>query len=57
MRRETGHYEVTVAGGESVRSFVPYPLPPANPPLDLSGAISERLRAAEQALVRLELAG
>ena len=57
MRRETGHYEVTVAGGESVRSFVPYPLPPANPPLDLSGAIGERLRAAEQALVRLELAG
>ena len=49
MRRETGHYEVTFAGG--------HPLPPANPPLDLSGAISERLRAAEQALVRLEVSG
>ena len=31
-RRETGRYEVTNAGGESVRAFVPAPLPP-DPPL------------------------
>lgn len=57
MRRETGRYEVTIAGGESVRSFVPHPLPPGNPPIDISGSLAARLRAAEQALVRLELAG
>ena len=57
MSRETGHHEVTVSGGESVRSFVPYPLPPVNPPLDLSGSIDERLRAAQQALLRLEIVG
>ncbi len=51
-RRETGHYAVTIAGGESSPTGEPAPRP-----LDLSGAISERLRAAEQALVRLELAG
>ncbi len=57
MPRETGRYEVTIAGGESVQSFVPHPLPPGSPPLNISGSLAERLRAAEQALVRLELAG
>ncbi len=57
MRRETGSYDVTVAGGEPVRAFVPHPLPPQNPPVDLGGAVGDRLRSAEQALVRLELAG
>jgi Fic family protein len=57
MRRETGEYSTTIAGGEAVRAFVPYPLPPRDPPLDLSGVLAERLRTAEQALVRLELAG
>jgi len=36
---------------------VPFPLPPTDPPLDLSGATLDRLRLAEQALARLELAG
>lgn len=57
MRRETGRYEVAVAGGETVRAFVPHALPPANPPIDLSGSIGERLRMAEHSLGRLELAG
>lgn len=56
MSRITGRYEVTVAGGESVRAFVPDPLPPANPPLDLA-ALDTRLRAAERGLARLEVAG
>jgi Fic family protein len=44
-RPSTGTYDTTSAGGETVRAFVPSPLPPA-PPLDLSG---QRLRLLERA--------
>jgi Fic family protein len=44
-------------GGEEVAAFVPHALPPADPPVVVDAALAERLRAAEQALVRLELAG
>jgi Fic family protein len=43
-------------GGEEVAAFVPHALPPVDPPIAVE-ALAERLRAAEQALVRLELAG
>jgi Fic family protein len=56
-KRITGRYERTRTGGEEVAAFVPYPLPPANPPIALDSALEQRLRVAEQALVRLELAG
>ncbi len=56
-KRETGRYESTSAGGEQVRAFVPHALPPAAPPILIEGELAERVRAAEQALVRLELAG
>jgi Fic family protein len=56
-KRITGRYERTATGGEEVAAFVPHPLPPANPPIALDAALVQRLRAAEQALVRLELAG
>lgn len=56
-RRTTGVYERTVVAGEEVAAFVPSPLPPKAPPIALEGAVSGRLRAAGQALVRLELAG
>ena len=56
-RRTTGRYERTTVAGEEVAAFVPNPLPPAEPPLGLDVALTERLRAAEQALVRLQLAG
>jgi len=46
-----------MVAGEEVSAFVPLALPPANPPLVISPARERRLRAAEQALVRLELAG
>jgi Fic family protein len=55
--RETGHYQTSSAGGEQVRTFVPHPLPPTAPPIRIEGALAERVRVAEQALVRLELAG
>ncbi len=55
--RETGRYETTTAGGEQVRAFVPHALPPAGPAVAVEGRLADRVRAAEQALVRLELAG
>ena len=56
-KRSTGRYEHTSAGGEQVAAFVPFPLPPANPRLALTEAMLEQVRAAENALTRLELAG
>jgi Fic family protein len=55
-KRTTGRYERTTMGGEEVAAFVPHALPPVDPPVAVD-ALAERLRAAEQALVRLELAG
>jgi Fic family protein len=46
-RGPAGRYEITATGGETVRAFVPVPLPP-DPPLELSSA---RQRALERALL------
>lgn len=51
-RGETGRYEATVVGGETVRAFVPTPLPPA-PPLDLT-VLQSRLERALLGLGRLD---
>lgn len=56
-QRKTGTYEQTTAGGENVSAFVPASLPPSNPPLVIEAGLEVRLRAAEQALASLELAG
>jgi hypothetical protein len=40
-RGPAGHYEITSTGGETVRAFMPAPLPP-DPTLDLSG-VRQRL--------------
>lgn len=56
-KRITGRYERTTVGGEEIAAFLPFALPPADPPLELSANQVERLRAAEQALARLEVAG
>ena len=54
MERPTpGRYEVTVAGGEQVRAFIPAPLSP-RPPLNLEGGLLRSLEAAGLALGRLE---
>jgi Fic family protein len=55
--RRTGRYERIAVGDEQVAAFVPRPLPPRDPILTIDGALAERLRAAEQALARLGLAG
>jgi len=55
--RVTGRYELTTVASEEVAAFVPFPLPPAEPALVVDVARLARMRNAEQALARLELAG
>lgn len=57
MARITGTYDRKTLGGEVVAAFLPNPLPPADPPLELDTRSRELLGAAEHALSRLELAG
>ncbi len=52
-RDAVGAYISSVAGGETVRAFVPAPLPP-NPPLDLGGTRQILLERATLALGRLD---
>ena len=52
-RIETGNYSTTTVGGESVRAYVPHPLPPA-PPLDISGLRQRLLERATLAVGRLD---
>lgn len=56
-KRTTGRHERTTVGGEEVAAFIPLALPPAKPPIAIAPAFSARLQKAEQALIRLELAG
>jgi len=57
MKRQTGEYERSVVAGEEVRAFVPYPLPPRDPPLKLDGELAPRLARAGEQVRRLDLAG
>jgi len=57
MTRTTGTHETTSVAGESVKAFVPHPLPPARPRIAVSGALADGLRTAETSLSRLEAAG
>jgi Fic family protein len=52
-RGKTGLYEVTTAGGEEVRAFVPAPLPP-QPPVNFDAALQRALESAVLALGRLD---
>jgi len=52
-RNRTGTYEPTSAGGETVKAFVPAPLPPV-PPLAMDGGVRTALDAALLALGRLD---
>ena len=52
MPRTTGTYALTTTLGESVRAFVPRPLPPADPPLAPTCFVNLN-RQAELALARL----
>ena len=52
MTRTTGTYAISTTLGESVRAFVPHPLPPADPALSCS-VFADCNRRAELALARL----
>ncbi|MFM8224440.1 MAG: Fic family protein, partial [Planctomycetaceae bacterium] len=56
MPRVTGTYRQQTIGGELVRAFLPYPLPPAQPPLVIDGELFEKHLAATIALERLSVA-
>ncbi len=57
MARVTGKYEKTIVAGEEVRAFLPHPLPPRRPALQVDVAADELLRAAREGLARLTVAG
>lgn len=57
MRRSTGSYERSTIAGEDVNAFVPYPLPPREPPLRLDGELDPLLKRATESLRLLDLAG
>ncbi len=52
-RGESGRYQITTVGGESVRAFIPGPLPP-NPPLVMTMERQRLLERATLALGRLD---
>ena len=52
MTRTTGTYALSTTSGESVRAFVPHPLPPVDPAL-LPDTFADLNREAELALARL----
>lgn len=57
MARSTGTYRTTVVGDEKVRAFIPQPLPPANPPLQIEGELADLHTEALAAVGRLGVAG
>ena len=57
MKRTTGRYEMTKVTGEEVRAFVPYPLPPRKPTLQVDPSMTEDLEAATASIARLAIAG
>ena len=57
MVRQTGLFRINSTLEEEVRAFVPFPLPPADPPLATGGSITELLAAARTELARLAVAG
>lgn len=57
MIRSSGTYRVVEMGGETVKAFVPHPLPPYDPPLLMDEETDALHRAALVSLDRLSLAG
>jgi hypothetical protein len=55
--RTAGRYQAMNVGGETVRAFVPAPLPPAQPALVVEGNLAARHADAMAALARLRVAG
>jgi len=57
MERVTGSYRKKVVGGETVNAFIPVPLPPRNPSLQIEGDLARFHSEALAAVGRLAVAG
>lgn len=57
MPRLTGTYRTTVVGDETVRAFLPKPLPPQKPPLVIGGKLTRLHADALAAIGQLAVAG
>jgi len=57
MKRQTGDFEQSSVSGEEVSAFIPFPLPPRDPELDLTGELAPLLARAQEQLRLLDLAG
>jgi Fic family protein len=57
MPRTTGTYRPTIIAGRAVEAFIPAPLPPSDPALDLASVRETLLPEAQASLERLSLAG
>ena len=57
MARITGSYRTTTVGGETIRAFVPHPLPPKRPTLQVDGKLADLHAEAMASLGRLGVAG
>jgi Fic family protein len=57
MMRQTGEYERSTVTGEEVNAFIPFPLPPRDPPLNLDDDLAPLLARASEQLRLLDLAG
>ena len=55
--RKAGDYERSSVAGEEVKAFIPYRLPPDDPPLQLDGDLRRRLDRTREKLRLLDLAG
>jgi len=55
-QRITGKHIKTATAGETVQAFVPYPLPPTDPPFIFSSEIQELLQSAAARLAELRMA-
>ncbi len=56
MARIVGETRRSTVAGDTVAAFVPFPLPPSDPPLEVA-SFGEVLPRAQHALSRLDLAG
>jgi Fic family protein len=56
MPRVTGTYQTTVFDNEKVNAFIPYPLPPKNPPLRIEGDLARFHTDAISAIGQLAVA-
>lgn len=57
MTRQTGTYRTSTTHGETVKAFVPHPLPPSDPPLVIEGDLAVLHAKAVAAIGLLRVAG